>query len=110
MVDGTFGYPARIATLTDARGLLPATVKPEDAFIFPAEISNDSVDSYFTRMHESSLRNYAADALAGVSLQNSHRHNELPFGRSLYGLYEDRADAGRVLHGAGPEPERRQHR
>lgn len=89
MVDGTFGYPATVLTTFETRAQLPTTIKPEDIYIFRAEISNGNLDSYFTRMHESSLRNYAEDALVGIALQNSHRHNELPFGKSLYGAYDD---------------------
>ncbi len=56
-------------------------------YIFRAQISNDQQDAYFTRMHASSLRNYAQDAADGVALQNSHRAEQLPFGHSFRGRY-----------------------
>jgi hypothetical protein len=58
-----------------------------DPFVFRAEISSDRLDAYFTRMHDSTLRNYAEDAARGVALLNSHRHTELPLGYSLDGEY-----------------------
>lgn len=52
----------------------------------PAEMSNGNLDSYFTRMAESSLRRYELDGKAGVPLMNSHRRvmpsPELPLGQS----------------------------
>lgn len=66
----------------------PAVLENATPFFWSAEISNGNVDSYFTHMLPSTLTNFAADATAGVSFQNSHRHNELPFGRSLRGVYE----------------------
>jgi len=92
-----FAHPARVLTVEETDTLL-ATAKERHAldpsvfdefppYFWRAEISSDRMDAYFTRMHESSLTNYAQDAAAGVSFQNSHRHNELGFGRSLTGLY-----------------------
>lgn len=60
-----------------------------EAFIFQGEISSTRLDAYFTRMHPSTLRNYALDAAAGVALLNSHRHNELPLGYSIDGAFID---------------------
>ena len=60
----------------------------EDVFLFRAQVSNQELDSYFTRMAESSLRNYEQDARKSVPLMNSHRTGgfltsaELPLGRS----------------------------
>lgn len=56
-------------------------------FAFRAEISNDREDAYYTRMHPSSLKNYANDADDGVALQNSHRADELPLGHSYRGRF-----------------------
>jgi hypothetical protein len=62
-----------------------------------AAVSNSSLDSYFTRMGKSSLRNYAMDATnPTVSFQNSHRHNELPVGRSVIGQF---VESGNVPQG-----------
>ncbi len=65
---------------------------PEDVFAFDCVPSTDRLDSYFTRQAPSSLANYAADALAGVAVMNSHRTGgwfseglELPLGRTFYG-------------------------
>lgn len=63
-------------------------VKPEDVFTFSAEISNNMLDTYYTKMSLSSLKNYADDANKGVALMNSHRRNELPMGYSLRGTFE----------------------
>lgn len=50
--------------------------------------STDRVDTYGTRMRPSSLKNYAADASAGIALCNSHRTTELPFGQTYAGAYQ----------------------
>jgi len=50
--------------------------------------SNELVDSYGTRMRPTSLRNYADDATNGISLQNSHKTDELPLGRTYLGRYK----------------------
>jgi hypothetical protein len=49
--------------------------------------STDLVDTYFTRMLPSTLQNFADDASGGVSIQNSHRTNELGLGRTYLGKY-----------------------
>jgi hypothetical protein len=58
----------------------------------PAELSNMNLDAYYTRMAESSLRNYLADALHGIPLMNSHRRflplPELPLGQSYNAVLE----------------------
>lgn len=59
----------------------------EEVYLLPpAEMSNQNLDSYFTRMAESSLRRYEVDGKAGVPLMNSHRRlmpsPELPLGQS----------------------------
>jgi hypothetical protein len=65
----------------------PAVLDEHAPFVFRAVVSNSQVDSYFTRMAESSLRNYAADAEAGVSLLSGHDHRSIPLGRSFGGRY-----------------------
>ena len=47
-------------------------------YVETAWASVDRVDSYVTRMRPSSLKNYAEGAAQGLSVQNSHRANELP--------------------------------
>jgi hypothetical protein len=54
-----------------------------------AEISSDRIDAYFTFMDESTLRNFADDAEAGISFQNSHVARQIGFGRSIGGRYVD---------------------
>lgn len=91
-----FAHPAAIlsgdravldqATLLQiARGIMPdpSVLSESEPFFWTAEVSNDRLDSYFTRMSESTLRNYEEDANTGVSFQNSHRTDELGLGRSL---------------------------
>ncbi len=66
-------------------------------FPWGAEISSDRIDAYFTFMDESTLRNFAADAEAGVSFQNSHVTRQLGFGRSIGGRYVDEETAKRTI-------------
>ena len=90
MSDQIGAFPARVlrrdlpAELT--RDLaMPADVEP---FVFSAEISSDRLDAYFTHMAESTMKNFAADASAGVSFLDSHNHSKLGFGQSLRGEFE----------------------
>src|SRR5450756_196705 len=46
---------------------------PAEVYRFDLYPSTDRLDSYYTRMGMSSLRNYAAEASVGVALMNSHR-------------------------------------
>jgi hypothetical protein len=66
----------------------PAVLDNGLPYINTAWASTNLIDSYHTRMRDSSLRNYADDATKGISLQNSHRENELPFGRTFLGRYK----------------------
>lgn len=52
-----------------------------------ATASNRNLDAYFTRMAESTLRNFADDASAGVSFLNSHNMHSLGFGQTFAGRY-----------------------
>ena len=60
----------------------------EDTFIWDAEISNDLLDSHYTRMSEKTLQNYAADSERGVSFLRGHNWNELPVGYSFNADYD----------------------
>jgi hypothetical protein len=71
---------ARINAL--ARSPLDASA----VYVFPAEISNQSVDAYYTRMTAKSLTQFAQDASRGVAVCDSHQHYQLPIGRSFYGV------------------------
>lgn len=68
---------------------LPDTegIDEKDIFTWSAVISNQRVDSYFTRMAESSLKNYEADCKTGVVFLDSHNmHNRV--GYSIDGRFE----------------------
>lgn len=105
----TFPYPARVLrvdmatraaalmALAQARAFDPAIFESRQPFFWPAEISNNRLDSHYSRMMDNTLENFAADAKAGVSFINSHRHMELPFGGSLDGKTEQQDGRKRVL-------------
>lgn len=57
-------------------------------FFWRSQISSDIVDSYFTRMHESTLTAFATKATEGVSFQYSHDWTRLGLGKSLLGHFE----------------------
>lgn len=65
----------------------PSIFEDHPPYFFQAEVSSNRLDSYYTRMDATSLRNYAEDATAGVSLQNSHQWRSLGFGRSVQGQF-----------------------
>lgn len=57
-----------------------------DPVFFRVVASDQSLDSYYTRMSEGTIENYVEDAKRGVSLQQSHNGNQsLGLGRSLDG-------------------------
>ncbi len=94
-----FAHPARVqiratndellALAKAQRALDPAIFEEFEPYFWAAEISSNRIDAYYTRMMPSSLRNYAADAAAGVAFQDSHRTDGLirTFGHSLTGRY-----------------------
>lgn len=105
-----FPYPARVlrvdaqvrsvellALAKESRAFDPAIFDERPPFFWSAEVSNSNVDAYFTFMLPSTLMNFANDAKAGISFLNSHRHGELPFGRSLDGQMIDDGGSKRVL-------------
>lgn len=62
-----------------------------DPVFFRVVASDQSLDSYYTRMSEGTIENFAADASRGVSLQQSHNgHQSLGLGRSLEGEVKGR--------------------
>lgn len=73
--------------VTDKFARETSNLSPADIFFFPAEISNQNLDSYYTKMAESSLKNYAEDATNGVSFQNSHKTRDLGVGYVINGEY-----------------------
>ena len=80
---------ALLALARESRALDPSIFEEEgsDPFFWSAQCSSNVVDAYATIMQPSSLRNYAADAVAGIAFQNSHLTRELPLGQSLTGRY-----------------------
>jgi hypothetical protein len=75
--------------LTLARKLAPdpSIFDEVEPLLWGAEATNNRLDAYFTRMHESSLKNFAEDLNAGISFQDSHLTRKLGLGRSLSGRY-----------------------
>jgi len=75
--------------LASARGDFDvADLEQYPLYFFRAEISNSLLDSHFTHMSESTLRNYAEDANKGVAFLKGHNWRDLPIGYSLTGTYE----------------------
>jgi len=66
-------------------------------YLWRAEISNNLLDSHFTRMSEKTLRNYAEDAGRGVAFLRSHNWHELPVGYSLSGDFIEEDGRKRVV-------------
>jgi len=107
--DLIYAYPAKVhrvkanerAALLDLAknsGAFDASIFDEvEPFFWSAEISNDQVDAYYTRMLDTTLVNFANDSRAGVAFLNSHNHDELPMGRSLNGVMEAGTGRKRVV-------------
>lgn len=96
--DGYFSHPVRAVPvgqpndaqleLIRAHVLDAAILDTNEPYVWQAQASNDREDAYGTRMHRSTLDNFATDALAGVAFMNSHRTGgmsapELPMGRTF---------------------------
>lgn len=105
--DLIFRYPAKVikpskrqrdALATKLAQIGDADILDEyDPFFWSAEISNNRIDSYSTWMMDSTLRNFRDDSIAGIGFLNSHRHNELPFGRSIDSTLDIESERHRVL-------------
>jgi hypothetical protein len=80
---------ATLLGLAKERAGDPAIFDTFPPYMWKATISTDRFDSYSTRMKASSLRNYAAEAAAGVAFQDSHKTDGLvrTLGGSLTGSY-----------------------
>lgn len=57
----------------------------DEAVFFPVIASTNTIDSYSTYMLESTLKNFAEDAAAGVAVLDSHNSRRLNFGMSVSG-------------------------
>lgn len=92
---------AELLTLARERGALdPAVFDERPPFFWLSEISNDRMDAYYGYMDISTLRNFAADAAAGVAILPAHNARTLPFGYSLTGQLEQQPERTRVLSDA----------
>jgi hypothetical protein len=76
-----------VQKIKDDHALVPSSIDENPPFIVDGVVSDDTRDTYYTRMHPTSLRNYAADAEAGAPLQDSHLDAYLPIGRSIAGRF-----------------------
>lgn len=106
-----FAHPARVIYQQNAgdterwleivrasRAADAAVFDERPPFFWPAEMSSQRLDAYFTRMDAATtLRNFAADATAGVAFQNSHRWYELPLGQSVEAKLEGEGDDRRAV-------------
>jgi hypothetical protein len=63
--------------------------KSEERAYYSGIISTDELDSYFSRMSESTLKNFAEGANEGVTVLDSHKHNTAGIGMSTKGRYDD---------------------
>ena len=71
----------------DSGSTTPESAESRDAN-FEGVISTNALDSYYSHMGESTLKNFAKDASAGVRVLDSHDHMKLPIGGSLNGKYD----------------------
>ncbi|KPV54850.1 hypothetical protein SE17_01160 [Kouleothrix aurantiaca] len=77
-----------LLALAKKQAIDPTIFDERAPYFWGAEISNTRLDSYFTHMSpRTTLKNFADDANAGVSFQNSHNYRELGFGRSVRGKF-----------------------
>lgn len=66
----------------------PSVFETKPPFSWRAESSSGRLDSYFTRMHSTSLKNYVEDAISGVMFLDSHVRRQLGYGQSFWGSFE----------------------
>ena len=87
----------QLLALAKRRANDPTIFDQHPPIFFSVEASNNGMDSYYTRMAPSSLRNFLADARAGVSFQDSHRTRELGLGGTLDAELLEEADTLRLV-------------
>lgn len=75
---------------------LPAGL-PEGAFVREMEISSTRLDSYFTHMLLSTLRNFAQEAGEGRAFLDSHDGSKLPMGYTFGGELAEEQGLSRAL-------------
>lgn len=88
---------ALLGIAKSSRAFDPTVFDETPPFFFPCEMSNRNLDSYYTRMDDSSLQNFAEDAKAGIAFQDSHNSYAMGPGRSLTGAFEQVADGARTV-------------
>jgi len=88
-----FAEPTSVSEeqLDQIRLLGDGSATMEDVFGFRMVASGDGLDFYFTRQHESSMRNYVRDLQKGQSVLGSHDVNTFSYGSS-YGATLENAD------------------
>lgn len=101
VADGTAALPSGTPTeemlaLINLRTRTPQ--KASDLYVFPTQISNQNLDSFWTRMTPRSLTWFAEDATRGVAICDSHVHGRLPIGRSFYGTVDSQVEDGPSGH------------
>lgn len=91
-------HVARVVRLSDAerqakRELAEANLthdmNSDELYYWDAEISNDLLDSHYTRMSLSTLKNYTEDAERGVAFLKGHDWRQLPIGYSFDASFEE---------------------
>jgi hypothetical protein len=92
-----FAYPATVTRATTSSEELlklakkqardPEIFEEHEPYFWSAVISNNQLDSYFTRMHKTSLKNYADEAAEGVAFLTGHDAREQALGRSITGTF-----------------------
>jgi hypothetical protein len=96
------GGPVTDAQLALINKFAASPLGADNVYVFPVIISTDKLDSYGTHMDETTLRNFAQDARAGLPFMNSHRTGgffsgaELPHGKIFDGEFVADAEGKRV--------------
>ena len=86
--DGGGFDPDTLLALAKQRAPDPSVFDDLPPYFWRAQISSSRLDAYYTRMDPATtLRNFADDATAGVSFQNSHDTRQLGLGQSLQGRF-----------------------
>lgn len=93
-MEHTYRFPAKLIFNREIPALVDGVDNP---FTWSAEISSNRLDAYFTRMAESTLRNFAQDAAAGVTFLDSHNARNLGYGQSIGAMFEIENDISRVV-------------
>jgi len=88
-----FVQPATVSEeqIEQIRALGDGSVTPDDIYGFRMVASGNGLDFYFTRQHESSMKNYVRDLKKGQSVLGSHDVNTFSYGQS-YDATIEKAD------------------